>query len=59
MYFHKVDVEDVKVKKHHSGQPTGEALIVFPSAKLAQQAVKEKNKQTLGKGSMTLSFKSL
>lgn len=57
--FHKVEVEDVKVKKHRTGQPTGEALVVLPSARLAQKAIKEKCKQTLGKESPALSFKSL
>ena len=57
--FHKVEVEDVKVRKHRSGQPTGDALIVFPLVKLAQKAVKEKHKQILGKGPLSLSFKSL
>ena len=52
-------VEDIKVKKHRTGQPSGEALVVFPSAKLAQKAIKEKHKQTLGKGSLSMSFKSL
>ena len=52
-------VEDIKVKKHRTGQPTGEALVVFPSAKLAQKAIKEKHKQTLGRGSLSMSFKSL
>lgn len=58
-YFRKVEVEDVKVKKHRTGQPTGEALVVFPSAKLGQKAIKEKHQQTLGRGSLTMSFKSL
>ena len=55
----KVEVEDIKVRKHHSGQPTGEALVVFPSVNLAQKAMKEKQKEPLGKGPLVLSFKSL
>ena len=55
----KVEVEGIKVRKHRSGQPTGEALVVFPSVNLAQKAMKEKQKETLGKGPLVLSFKSL
>jgi len=53
-----VDPNDVKIGFNRDGRPSGDALVTFPSAELAKDAVREKNRKHLGRRYVELFIES-